>query len=180
MSWREINHSLKKMDNQQIVSIIKDLYVLNKINKTFLSTKLLPTSFDKILEESKKTIENQFFPKRGYGKCNLAVVKKVISDYKAITKDTFGCLDLMLTYVEQGTDFVNQYGDIQENAYSSMESVFEKFSGIIKKKENIPSFEAFRIRIEDLEKNVQGIGYGFGDHMSWIIDELLQFFKDRE
>ena len=86
----------------------------------------------------------------------------------------------MLTYVEQGTDFVNQYGDIQENAYSSMESVFEKFSGIIKKKENIPSFEAFRIRIEDLEKNVQGIGYGFGDHMSWIIDELLQFFKDRE
>lgn len=70
-------------------------------------------------------------------------LKKVIFDYKATTKDTFGYLDLILTYVEQGTNFVNQYGDIQENAYGSMESIFGKFSDIIKKKENTALFESF-------------------------------------
>lgn len=180
MSWREIHNNLKTMDNQQIISVIKDLHSLNKDNKAFLSARLLPNSFDKILEESKQKIENQFFPKRGFGKCNLTIVKKIISDYKSTTKDIFGYLDLMLTYVEQGTEFVNQYGDIQENAYSSMESTFSKFSDLIKKNENTSLFESFHNRINSLETNIQGIGYGYADEMSWMIEELLEFFKKKK
>lgn len=59
MSWREVHNNLKTMDNQQIISIIKDLHSLNKANKEFLSAKLLPDSFNKILEESKELLRNK-------------------------------------------------------------------------------------------------------------------------
>ena len=86
----------------------------------------------------------------------------------------------MLTYVEHGTEFVNQYGDIQENAYSSMESTFGRFSDIVKKNENTVLFEFFHNRINSLESNVQGIGYGYADEISWMIEELLKFFKKKK
>ena len=180
MSWKEINAGLEKMDKKQLICIIKDMYAANKTNKTFLSAKLCSTSFDKILEEAKQKIENQFFPKRGYGKCNLVVAKKAISDYKTITHDEVGYLDLMLTYVEQGVLYVNEYGDIKENAYDSMQGVFDKFVAHLKKKKDSTLFVNFQNRIEDLKISVSDIGYGFGDEVSDDIKKLMRFFDKKE
>lgn len=180
MSWKEINTGLEKMDKKQIISIIKAMYTANKANKTFLSAKLTSTSFDEILEEAKQKIENQFFPKRGYGKCNLVVAKKAISDYKTITNDEVGYLDLMLTYVEQGVLYVNEYGDIKENAYDSMQGVFDKFLAHLKKEKGTTLFVKFQNRIEDLKISVSDIGYGFGDEVSDDIEKLTSFCYEKE
>jgi hypothetical protein len=180
MSWKEINTGLEKMDKKQIISIIKAMYTANKANKTFLSAKLISTSFDKILEEAKQKIENQFFPNRGYGKCNLVVAKKAISDYKTITNDEVGYLDLMLTYVEQGVLFVNEYGDIKENAYDSMQGVFDKFLTHLQKEKDTTLFNNFKDRIEELRISASDIGYGFGDDVSHDIKQLMRFFDKKE
>lgn len=180
MSWKAINVGLEKMDKKQIISIIKAMYAANKTNKTFLSAKLTSTSFDKILEDAKQKIENQFFPKRGYGKCNLVAAKKAISDYKTITNDKTGYLDLMLTYVEQGVLFVNAYGDIKENAYDSMQGVFDKFLAYLKKEKDTVLFGNFKDRIEGLKVSVSDIGYGFGDEVSYDIERLIKFFDKKE
>jgi|APGre2960657505_1045072.scaffolds.fasta_scaffold93608_1 hypothetical protein len=177
MSWREINSNLEKIDKKQIISIVKAMYTAHKVNKTFLSATFCPNSFDKILEEAKQQIVNQFFPKRGYGKCNLVVIKKVISNYNKTTNDTVGYLDLMLSYIEEGTDFINTYGDIKENAYGSMQDTFEKFSTHLKKEQNVVLFDIFKNRIEKLKDNVYGIGYGFGDEVCGDAEELLEYFE---
>ena len=158
MSWKAINAGLEKMDKKQIISIIKAMYAANKTNKTFLSAKLTSTSFDKILEDA----------------------KKAISDYKTITNDKTGYLDLMLTYVEQGVLFVNTYGDIKENAYDSMQGVFDKFLAYLKKEKDTVLFGNFKDRIEELKVSVSDIGYGFGDEVSYDIERLIKFFDKKE
>jgi hypothetical protein len=158
MSWKAINAGLEKMDKKQIISIIKAMYAANKTNKTFLSAKLTSTSFDKILEDA----------------------KKAISDYKTITNDKTGYLDLMLTYVEQGVLFVNTYGDIKENAYDGMQGVFDKFLAYLKKEKDTVLFGNFKDRIEELKVSVSDIGYGFGDEVSYDIERLIKFFDKKE
>jgi hypothetical protein len=51
--------------------------------------------------------------------------KKVLSDYKKATNDKIGLIDLMVHYVECGTNFLCEYGDMYEQYYISLESVFD-------------------------------------------------------
>jgi hypothetical protein len=55
---------------------------------------------------------------------SLKDAKKAISDYKKSTNDHIGLIDLMICYVEYGTDFLCEFGDMYEQYYCSLESVF--------------------------------------------------------
>jgi hypothetical protein len=59
------------------------------------------------------------------------VARKAITDYRRATKDIPGTLNLMLTYVEQGTRFTSEYGDFEESFYNSMESVFSEATKLV-------------------------------------------------
>lgn len=52
--------------------------------------------------------------------------RKAISDYKKASGDEVGVLDIMVYYVEMGTKFTLEYGDIYEEFYDSLESMFKK------------------------------------------------------
>ena len=94
--------------------------------KEYYQNKLLPQADTEIIAKYKKIIENEFFPTRGYGKAKLSVAKKAIADYKKICRFPENLIDMMLFYVEQGVKFTNEYGDIEEAFYNSMESMFDK------------------------------------------------------
>ena len=85
----------------------------------------------------------------------------------------------MLTYVEQGTVFINEYGGIKENAYDSMLSVFDQFTTELKVLKSKPLFNKFEKRIRKLIKDVSDIGYGFGDMVSDEAEELIDFFDSK-
>jgi hypothetical protein len=62
--------------------------------------------------------------------------------------------------VEQGVDYTNEYGDIDERFYSSIESSFESAMELIKKERLYQEFQARCLKI--VEKT-DGIGWGFHD-----------------
>jgi hypothetical protein len=59
----------------------------------------------------------------------LSEAKNAISKFNKLSSDDLKTLDLMLYYVEIGTEFTNTYGDIDEKFYNSMVSMYRKVVG---------------------------------------------------
>ena len=76
----------------------------------------------------------------------------------------------MLTYVENGTRFTNEYGDIEESFYNSMESVLGEAAKLVQSQPDL--YEKFSDRFIGLRRATYGIGWGYGDAVHEIVDEL--------
>lgn len=68
----------------------------------------------------------------------------------------------MLYYVEQGVDFTNEYGDIDEPFYNSMESMFDQALKLILETDLQDTFFS---RCRAIVKKTSHIGWGFHDNL---------------
>ncbi len=113
-----------------------------------------------VLNKFKKTIRQEFFPSKGIGNAKAGVVRKIISDFKKISTSDRDLIDLLVFHVEQGVEFTNEYGDIDENFYSSIESSFKSAMELIKKER---LYQDFQTRCLEIVDETDGIGWGFHD-----------------
>jgi hypothetical protein len=158
----ELKKELKQLDNKELMQLVVELYKLNKDTKQFLSNKYLGEEAVRgQFEQTQKIIEDQFFPERGHPKMKLQEAKSAISSYKKMTGDETGWLDLMLYYVELGTEFTVAYGDIDEKFYYSMETVYDRVVTECSKNEALA--EHFKDRLYMVFWNSQGVGWGYHD-----------------
>ena len=120
VSWSQIKTMLVPLEKPEIIALLKDLFDHSIESQAFLSARFLAEGVpDAILDKYRKRIVEQFFPKRGFGKLDLRAARRTIRDYRQATSDLAGTVDLMLTYVESGTDFTNQFGDALGTATST-------------------------------------------------------------
>ena len=78
----------------------------------------------------------------------------------------------MLTYIEQGTKFTNTYGDIDEPFYNSLESMLYEFKKGIETDKTGDYLDNFKERLKKLYTNAHNLGWGYGDTVSEIMEEL--------
>lgn len=84
--------------------------------QNYLSVKFLGVeTIQDLYVNAKNEVEDEFFPAKGFGKMRLTKAKSVITNFKKLTNDHLKTVDLMLFYVEVGTEFTNTYGDIDGN-----------------------------------------------------------------
>ena len=127
---------------------------------------------DELMKLSKKRMKNALAPNMKWGddlSINLRDAKKVISDYQKQTQNPLGVVELMVCYVEYGTDFLCEFGDLYEGYYNSLESVFWRALRLMKKfeYEEISSFEQ---RLQIVVRKSEHIGWGYYD----AIFEMLE------
>lgn len=170
-SWNSVKAKLAGKNEAHLLTTIKELWNLSQQNKEFIVTKLKLQVPDDLLPRYRERVRHPFFPKRGIGNLDLKSAKAAISEYFKVTGDLVGKLDLMLLYVESGTEFTNAYGDINERFYLSLESTFDKFSQAVKENTNLLS--QFISRLKILRKKSRDIGWGYGDYICDEVDELL-------
>ncbi len=96
--------------------------------------------------------------------------KKAIADYFKATKDKIGQLELMVHYLETGNQFTVEFGDIDEQFYSSLESMFGRILTELKK-QPVDVQEKYFSRIEDVVFSTRNIGWGYYDQISDIFSE---------
>ena len=171
------NYGLKKqlidMDKHELVALIGELAHLNKDNQAYLEAKMArPSEIPRAAEYYKQIIKNEFFPPRGFGNLKLRKVKRAISDFKKATGDAQAVIDLKVYYVENGTRFTSEYGDIDERFYSSMESMFKDVIDTLNKMGDTELTDTFRPRLQAIVENAEGIGWGYYDNLSDMLDEL--------
>jgi midasin (ATPase involved in ribosome maturation) len=161
------------MTKPELVALVRELARLNKDNRAYLEAKFAePSEIPKAAEYYKQIIKNEFFPTKGFGKLRLRKVKRAISDFKKATGDAQAVLDLMVYYVEYGTRFTSEYGDIDERFYSSMESMFKDVIDTLNKMGDRELTDSFRPRLEGIVVDAEGTGWGYYDNLSYMLDEL--------
>lgn len=113
-----------------------------------------------VVEKLKAQIKNEFYPSRGLPKERLSVARNAISDAKKLGLPPEILADLMLFYVETGVQFTNDYGDINESFYNSMESMFAKTLKLMQKEGII---DQFKERAYKITEDSCDTGWGFHD-----------------
>jgi TusA-related sulfurtransferase len=177
----ELKKTLRNYKNHELIKIIIDCYKTSDEVKKYVGHMLDPeTTVKQLFEETKKIMVQEFYPSRGGPKLRLARAKKAISDFNKLCNDLIKTLDLMIYYVELGVDFTNDYGDIDERFYISMETVYENVLNKIRASEEDRLFMKFKERLEDIVKNTDGIGWGFHDQLAGLYYEIESEYEEEQ
>lgn len=122
------------------------------------------------LEPYRRRIVEQFFPEHGFGELDLREARKAISEYRKATHDAAGVLELMLTYVENGTRFTCEFGDIDEPFYNSLDSMLAQFATLMRKHPEL--YSSYRRRLLTIGTMAQNVGWGYADSVDEIVQTL--------
>ena len=173
----DLKKSLKQLEHKELVQLITDLYKINHDVKDYLSVQFGGEEVLKdLFNNAKKKIQDEFFPDRGMPKMRLTEAKKAITEFKKIAGDSNQVIDLMLFYVEMGTEFTSAYGDIDLKFYNNMLSMFDKVAGACDRDELL--YKELKDRLYSCVTMSDGIGWGYHDGLceiyysiSWDIEE---------
>ncbi len=165
-AWTTLKRVLTDYEKPELLRLIQDLYQLNADNKLFLTSRLVEMDLGELAIPYRKAIQAEFNPTRGFPRINLRAARKAISDFKKACHDHAAVADLMIYYVEQGVICTNNYGDISEGFYYSLESVYAEAIKLIKSTADPLLVERFRPRLRSIVRDTQDIGWGFHDALS--------------
>jgi len=182
MPWTEINKQLQELSPERFIELLKGLHDLSAQNKAWLSAKLLPIVQDtKYLEDCRtKVIRCIYKETKGIPHMpRFSDAKKVVSEYRKSTSDLCGTLDLMLTYVERGHAFTNDFGDIDEPFYDKLINMLEHFAIELRRSPaKYELYELFRSRLMSMRRT-SDIGWGYGDFVRETVNELEELFSTK-
>lgn len=166
-TWTDIRRKLARTDLDYAIGIVKMMFDQSKENRTFLISRLYPdTDWSALLEQQRKRILSEFYTRKDIPRNpRISNARKAIDDYRRATSDPVGTAELMLTYVEVGTEFAQQYGMQDEPFLRSLEVVLDKLVGILAKDERRNLVEQLRERLQTVRDQAFDCGESFGEYV---------------
>ena len=156
--WSAVRKQLAAWEKPALLDLLKDLYDAVSENRDFVHVRCQAGEGD--------------------GKLKLGEARKAIRDYRKASGNLPGTAELLMTYVENGTRFTHEYGDIDERFYSSVESALEELAALLRSKAR-GMYPQFRDRLARVEQMTDGIGWGFHDFVSDVVGQLEEELDDR-
>lgn len=132
-------------------------------------------------ETARRRIEESFFATDTWGTPqtpNMMVAARPIADYRQRTGDIQGTLDLMLAFVEAGTRFTNQYGDIDEPFYEGLELMLADFRDLLLANPACYAEGDLAQRVIELGREAGWLGWGYGDYVTEVVGAIREHFGD--
>jgi hypothetical protein len=170
--WSAIRQQLATWDKPGLLNLVKDLYETAAENRDFIHARCQAGDCGgEVLEKYRGKIVEQFFPARGDGNLKLGEARKAIRDYCKATGNLPGTVELLMTYVENGTRFTHEYGDMDERFYDSVESALDELAALLRG-EARGLYPQFRDRLARVEQMTDGIGWGFHDFVGDVVGQL--------
>jgi len=130
--WSAVRPRLLAREKPALLALVKELYDAAAENRDLIEARCQLEDGGAVLERHRRTIVEQFFPARGEGKLKLGEARKAIHDYRGATRNVPGTAELLMTYVENGTRFTHEYGDIDERFYGSVETALDELAGLLR------------------------------------------------
>ena len=169
MGLTDLKKELQKLDKAQLIGLVTDLYKKSPAAKEILDFYVRPDE-QALFEKCREKVLRAFFPKRGFG-FKLREGKQAISEFKKLGASPELLAELMLFYVETGVKFTNEFGDISEGFYSSLEGMYEQALTLLKEHGVLGKFAG---RARQVVIDTGGIGWGFHDELHGLYQ---QFYK---
>ena len=177
MSIKKFKAYLQTQDPELLIDELLALYKTFDVVREFYAPRVEPSDSQKVADKYKKILQEQFCPKEAkwdFPELNYSVARKAISDFKKVSSDMTAILDLQLTYVEYGVRCTEEYGDIDERFYNSMESMFRK---TLREMEEYGLLDRFEKRCLAVEKKTCDMGWGFGIAITELCEEYFSSMK---
>jgi hypothetical protein len=170
--WSAVRQQLATWEKPALLALVKDLYGAADENRDFIHARSKAGECGgESLEKYRGKIVEQFFPARGDGKLKLGEARKAICDYRKATGNLPGTAELLMTYVENGTRFTHEYGDMDERFYDSVESALDELAALLRG-EARGMYPQFRNRLARVEQMTDVIGWGFHDFVGSVVGQL--------
>ena len=153
--WSVVRQHLTTWEKPALLALVKDLYEAAAENRDFIHARSKAGECGgEALERYRGKIVEQFFPARGDGKLKLGEARKAIRDYRKATGNLPGTVELLMTYVENGTKFTHEFGDIDERFYSSVESALDELAALLRGEARgmYPQFRNRLARVEQMTR----------------------------
>jgi len=126
------------------------LFDFSEDNRRFLTSRLIPeTDWSAVLEKYRKRIEDAVYPDPP-GRIRLGDARKLINEYRKTTSDLRGTVELMVTYLESGTQCGRSYGVDYESFYSSLLSMLDDLIDVFTDERNGHLFDRYRDRLHEV------------------------------
>ncbi|MGH7965830.1 MAG: DUF6155 family protein [Candidatus Binatia bacterium] len=173
---------LKELEPDELREVIVELCKLSPKNKQFLELYLQgseATDLAAIVEEAKRELHGCFYGRSQFPKLDLRGARKVVTEHTKLLKDYPDWIaEMKLYYVEVGTSVTEEYGDMYEGFYNSLVSMFSSFCKDVAKAAN--SYEHFAQRIRRLQSVTSQMGWGYGDDINDLVEQLQKAVRERE
>ena len=164
MTVSQLKKLLNESSQDELMYLICQMYKSIPEAANYINAEMGDQEYiNDLLDEAKKKVRKEFFPARGFGRLSLSSAKSAITSFKKICSDPGLIIDLQLYYVENGVEFTNTYGDINESFYNSMESMYWTVIETINKSDDRALYEQFANRLKAVVDDTKGIGWGFYD-----------------
>ncbi len=134
-----------------------------------------------LLEAYRQRIVEAFFAQGSWGTFqmpNMLVAAHPVYDYRRETGDLRGTLDLMLCFVETGTRFTNDFGDIDEPFYEGLELMLTEFQQLLLTHADLYHKGDLAHRLTRLAAEAGWLGWGYGDFIKEHVSQIQQHFGD--
>lgn len=176
MGLKEVKIKLKTLKKDELIMLISDLYKKNKPVKEYLEYWLEPDE-EKLWKIYVKKVVEAFYPKQGY-KVRLINGKKAISDFKKFKPNPILIADLMIIYIEVGTDYSVEIGDYDSKILTSIHSMLYDCLSYLHQNSLV---EVFRKRFEDFVNLSEKVGDFFHEiTMQMLFDFIPDFLFEEE
>jgi hypothetical protein len=136
-----LKQSLSTKSNKELVQEIADLYKKFSIVKEYYQAR--EGSPEDIVEKYKDIIKKEFTygHTRGMPKARLSVARKAVQDFKKLSEKPDVLIDLMLTFVEEVSDFNTEFGPDSEPYYTSPEGMYDDVLSLMDKSDLLATFQ---------------------------------------
>ncbi len=84
----------------------------------------------------------------------------------------------MLSFVEAGTRFTNEYGDIDEPFYEGLELMLADFRDLLLANPDLYEQANLAQRLVDLGRDAGWLGWGYGDYVTEQVIKIQQHLGD--
>lgn len=168
-----LKKTLSSKNNKELVQEIADLYKKFSVVKDYYQAK--EGNPEEVIEKYKNIIKKEFTNgySRGMPKARLSVARKAVQDFKKLSNNPEFLVDLMLTFVEEISNFNNEFGVDGESYYTSPEGMYDDALSIIEKYNLLSKFE---IRARLIVKNATD-GWGHFDSLNASYEEFYGEFS---
>ena len=108
--WSDVKARLEAFDRKGLVSLLGDLYEASVANRRFLHSRLTPGS--RAIEEYRRLVADAIYPDPfSTRRVSVRDAAAAIAEYRRSTGEASGTVDLMLTFLEAGTEQAADSGE---------------------------------------------------------------------
>jgi hypothetical protein len=162
--WSDVKASLDKMDRVGLMALIRDLYDVDGLNRRVLHARFAANTTT--VDQYRRLVRAAVFPDPlSQRPIRLRDATATIREYSRATGDVPGTIDLMLEFVEAGTEQAVDLGYGDDAYFAALE---RKVDEILRLLEKLPDTEqrATAERLARLGEYQGAIGWGYGDFLA--------------